>query len=217
MTVEAHSAAGSRQLPFVPGVGRLQEQQDDGSNLLAGVQKAITEPDLRFLTSSPTPWENTNKSVSFPMAVRLTHQLDDSSDKIFRHLFRQITTSLPKENPSRAKTPSLPQWAIPLCLGFVAAADSLWWLCWDPCCTHHWWWIITWPVTKFVRPTPMLVHPSQMFWTGRFHRMTIWPCFHLIPCKFGHLHQQKGEMNPTRSPGFSVRYWCLLIAIHCCV
>lgn len=34
-----------------------------------------------------------------------THQLDDSSDKIFRYLFRQITTSPSKENLSPGKDP----------------------------------------------------------------------------------------------------------------
>lgn len=105
-------------------MGRLQEQQDNGSDLPTGMQKAMTETDLRFLTSSPPPWENTNKSLSFPMAVRLTHQLDDSSDKIFRHLFRQITTSPSKENLSWAKAPSLLQWAIPSCLGTWTLHDG---------------------------------------------------------------------------------------------
>lgn len=107
--VEARGAVGSQQLPFGADVGRLLEQHDDRSDLPAGMQRAIIEPDLEFLTSSPSPRENTSESLSFPMDVRLTHQLDDSSDKIFRHLFRQITTSLSKGNLSPAKTPSLLQ------------------------------------------------------------------------------------------------------------
>jgi len=88
MAAEVQGAAGSRQLPFGADVGRLQEQHDDRSDLATHMQKAITEPDLGFLTSSYPPSENTNKSLSSLVAVRLTHQLDDSSDKIFRHLFR---------------------------------------------------------------------------------------------------------------------------------
>lgn len=217
MTAKAQGAAGTQQLPFGADVGRLQEQHDGRSYMPAGMQKAITEPDLGFVTSSPPPWENTNKSLSFPNTVRFTHQLDDSSDKIFRHLFRQITTSPSKENLSQAKTTLLLQWAIPLCPGFAAASDSPWWLCWDVHCMHHWWWIITWPVTKLLRLPPMCVHPPQIYWTGGFHRMATWPCFHLIPCRFGHQIQWKGVMNPTWSPEFPVRYQCLLIAIHCCV
>lgn len=108
MVAEAQGAVRSQQLPFGADMGRLQEQHNDRSDLPAGMQRATTEPDLEFLTSSPSPRENANKSLSFPMAVRLTHQLDDSSDKIFRHLFRQITTSPSKESLSPAKTPLLP-------------------------------------------------------------------------------------------------------------
>lgn len=55
MPAQAQGAAGSQQLPFGADVGRLQEQREDGSDLPAGMQKAITEPDLGFVTSSPPP------------------------------------------------------------------------------------------------------------------------------------------------------------------
>lgn len=45
MTVEAQGAPGSQQSPFGADMGRLQEQQD-GSDLPAGMKKAITEPHL---------------------------------------------------------------------------------------------------------------------------------------------------------------------------
>jgi len=53
-------------------------------------------------------FKKTQTKLSFSTAVRLTHQLDDFSDKIFRHLFREITTSPSKENVSQEKKCSLP-------------------------------------------------------------------------------------------------------------
>ncbi|PKU34292.1 hypothetical protein llap_15404 [Limosa lapponica baueri] len=44
MSTGAHGAAGSRQLPFGPDVGRLQKQQDDWNDLLAGTSSAASSP-----------------------------------------------------------------------------------------------------------------------------------------------------------------------------
>lgn len=78
-------------------VERLQEQHNSGSDLPGDMQKDITEPDLRFFTYSLHP-EKMKTEVSFPLVVRLMYQWGKSSDKVFRHLFRQITISSSKEN-----------------------------------------------------------------------------------------------------------------------
>lgn len=111
--------------------GDCRSSMMTGSNLPAGMQKAITELDLGFLTSSPLPWENMNKSLSFPMAVRLAHQLDDSSDKIFRHLFRQITTSPSKTSPRQRPHHCHDEWFL--------CAWGLWqpWTLHDGCAGIH--------------------------------------------------------------------------------
>lgn len=123
MSAEAQGAAGSQQLSLGVDVERLQKQHDIGSDLPADMQKAITEPDLRFFISILHP-EKIKIELSFPIGVRLTYQLGKTSDKLFRHLFRQITISPSKENLFRAKTALLLQCAIPLFLGFAAALDS---------------------------------------------------------------------------------------------
>lgn len=46
--------------------------------------------------------KKTQTKLSFPTAVGLAHQLDDFSDKMHRHLSREITTSSSKVNLSQA-------------------------------------------------------------------------------------------------------------------
>lgn len=97
MSAEAQGAAGSQQLSLGVDVERLQKQHDIGSDLPADMQKAITEPDLRFFISILHP-EKMKIELSFPIVVRLTYQrlkplmnyLDICSDRSQSHLLKKI-------------------------------------------------------------------------------------------------------------------------------
>lgn len=119
MTAETQGAAGSQQLYLGIDVERVQDQHDSGSDLPIDMQKDITEPNLRLFISTLYP-EKMKTELSYPLVVRLMYQWGKSSDKVFRHLFRQITISPSKENLFWAKT----LWDTAMCNSFVPGVCS---------------------------------------------------------------------------------------------
>lgn len=148
--------------------------------------------------------EKMKTDVSYPLVVRLMYQWGNSSDKIFRHLFRQITISPSKENLFWAKdrvAAAMCNSCVPgVCsslglsimavLGLVLNASLV---------VNNY--LTSWQTPQTVSCV-FTTSPDVEMQTRGFHGMTTWACFHLIHCKFGHQLQQKWEMNPTCSPGF---------------
>lgn len=162
--------------------------------------------------------KKTQTKLSFPTAVGLAHQLDDSSDKMHRHLFREITTSPSKENLSQAETPTQPVsvgnsfmprvcdspgLSVMSVLGSALHALLVMNNYLTNYQTHQ---------TGFYARTPQDASDQRLSQGWPSDLASTWVRF-----KFGPQLQHQWETNPTCSSGFHARSQCLLIAVRCCV